>query len=420
MTAVQSFSFLQIANIRLDGRPMNRMNLPRDLRAQREEEITQVFQKSILQALDKKVDAIFIVGGLWENSAVSRDTVAATIEFLSSLQNCPVFIIPGQSDPFTLDSPYCSEFLRAVELPRFSRNVSIFEANQFVTVRHPVREDVMIAARSFCEQPSPLPVTPNVKEAPGLNLMFYSEPVVGYFDPAQEPHDISARAVKVEELVGHGFDYVGLGFGNNFAEVRDPAGRLIGTQSGALVAQKPSQSAARLAVFATLDVVDGATALRIETGDFEKRRIYAVSSDISGLRSEDASIEIVQLLEDEGARAQEDIACVDLEGRHDPHTSPKMIVELLKQTFFHAVVEDNTRPDYLTETFNESGPEARFIQAMLILKRKAEKDGAASPPIQSELPLEHATRLSGRTVEDALYYGLDALRQKRVNLRNVD
>jgi hypothetical protein len=53
---------------------------------------------------------------------------------------------------------------------------------------------------------------------------------------------------------------------------------------------------------------------------------------------------------------------------------------------------------------------------MLILKRKAEREA----PIQSEFSLESATKLSGRTVEDALYYGLDALRQKRVNLRNVD
>jgi DNA repair exonuclease SbcCD nuclease subunit len=414
MVDVQSFSFLQISNVRLDGRPMNRLNLPRDLKAQREEEIKQVFQKAVVQSVEKRVDAIFIIGGLWDNSVVKRDTVADTIAFFSSVQNCPIFIVPGQCDPFSLDSPYCSEFLHAIEQPRFSSNVYIFESNRFTTVRHPLREDVTITARAFGDEFVPLEPFPKLQQ--GFNILLYAEPVEGYFDPDAEPKVISDRAVKPEELVNHGFDYVGLGFGNNFAEVRDLNGLLVGTQSGSLVAQKINQSGSRLAVFTTLEWINGTTALRIKTGDFEKRRIYAVSSDISGLTTEDASIEIAQLLEDEGARPQEDIACVDLEGRHDPQASPKMIVELLKQTFFHAVVSDNTRPDYLTQTFHESSPEARYIEAMLILKRKAERDA----PVQSEFSLESASKLSGRTVEDALYYGLDALRQKRVNLRNVD
>src|SRR5271168_3195559 len=230
MADVQSFSFLQISNVRLDGRPMNRLNLPRDLKAQREAEIGQVFQKAVLQAVEKRVDAIFIVGDLWDNAAVSRDTVADTISFFSSVQNCPIFIVPGQADRFTLDSPYCSEFLHAVELPRFSSNVYIFESNRFNTVRHPLREDVTITARAFGDEFMPLEPFPKLK--PGFNVLLYSEPVAGYFDPGNEPQAISDRAVKVEDLVSHGFDYVGLGFGNNFAEVRDLNGLLIGTQSG--------------------------------------------------------------------------------------------------------------------------------------------------------------------------------------------
>ena len=85
------------------------------------------------------------------------------------------------------------------------------------------------------------------------------------------------------------------------------------------------------------------------------------------------------------------------------------------------MVQDNTRPDYLAETFATGSSEARFIKAMLVLKKEAEKRMAAEEASHDgeEAPaaLDH---LSGRIVEDALYYGLEALRQKRVNLRNVD
>jgi DNA repair exonuclease SbcCD nuclease subunit len=431
MPSTNTFSFLQISKPRLDGSLMHRLNLPRELRVLREEEIIKVFRKAIFEGGKRGVDAVFILGELWDRAAVSRDTVRATITFLSSFKDMPIYIVPGRSDAFTPDSPYCAEFLRAIELPRFGKNVHIFEAEEFITLQHPVKEDVLITARSFSDQTRANERAPSAgsKTGAGLNILLLTDPVHGYFDVKAEPPSPNCRVMTEEELHSSGFDYVGLGYGEHFAELYDEAGWLFGVQSGALTAQSTLLSGPCVAVFGEFDRNPGAKKqCQVRPQDFEMRRIYAVACEISGLTSKDAADEIVQLLKDEGARVQEDIVYVELEGRYGPYTSPSAIVDEIKQNFSHAVSVDNTRPDYLTGTYAEESPEARFIEAMLVLKRKTEKkegvkaavkplDAESTPPSQTE---SGRWLLSGRIVEDALYYGLDALGQKQVSLRNVD
>ncbi len=75
------------------------------------------------------------------------------------------------------------------------------------------------------------------------------------------------------------------------------------------------------------------------------------------------------------------------------------------------MIYNNTRPDYLSETYNQQGTEWAYIEALLELKQRIER---ARTDTDSE------AALSGKIVEDALYYGLDAMRQRRITVRNVD
>ena len=159
----------------------------------------------------------------------------------------------------------------------------------------------------------------------------------------------------------------------------------------------------------------------VEPVEFDNRRILANSVDMSGMTAGDAMLDIMQSFEDLGARKGVDIVHLELEGRYQVGQEPTAIIEKIKESFFQAVVQDNTRPNYLAETFAPGSSEARFIKAMLVLKKEAEKrmsaEEATADGEQAPAGMDH---LSGRVVEDALYYGLEALRQKRVNLRNVD
>ena len=94
------------------------------------------------------------------------------------------------------------------------------------------------------------------------------------------------------------------------------------------------------------------------------------------------------------------------------------VAQSLSDQFYCLQILDNTRADYLAERFDQRTTEWKFIESMLEMKTRAEKLK------HQELGSDSLTGMtgsdvSGKTVEDALYYGLDALKTKQVTVRNV-
>ncbi len=54
-------------------------------------------------------DAFLIAGDLFEGDRVSRDTIAFLISEFAAIPHVPVFIAPGNHDPYTAQSPYAVE-----------------------------------------------------------------------------------------------------------------------------------------------------------------------------------------------------------------------------------------------------------------------------------------------------------------------
>jgi len=254
-----------------------------------------------------------------------------------------------------------------------------------------------------------------------FDLLLITEPVEGTFAANELSEPMRRHVLTEKELLASGFDYVAMGFGSNQSRLRENGNGLLGAQAGSLVGQRFSEVGPRVALFGRLKKDSkGTVTTEVEPVEFDKRRILTYSADMSGMTASDAIQDITQSLEDLGARKGVDIIYLELEGRYQVGQEPTAIIEKIKESFFQAVVQDNTRPDYLAETFANGSSEARFIKAMLVLKKEAEKRMSAEEATadgEEERALDH---LSGRIVEDALYYGLEALRQKRVNLRNVD
>ncbi len=398
---------------------MGALGFPPDLKRQRAEEIALSFEKTLAASINRGIEAIFIVGNLWDGEIVNNATADRVVRLFNELQNLPIFIVPGSNDTFSLDSPYCSEFLKSIGLEPFSSNVHIFAESQFMTVRHPYREDVTVTARSFIKDRASfewgLSVTPPTDNNELTNILLFAEPVDGLFDPANHVELLEQYGAPTLEpdLMALGFDYVGVGFGDQPAELRGADGNLAGAQSGSMFAQSLSDQGPRVGLLASLQKNDQGTTCELETIESDERKIYATGADVSGLDSEDALQEIIQTLEDEGAKVGEDIAYIELEGRLGD--DPKQLIETLKQAFYHAFVADRTRPDYLSKTYEPGSPEARFTEAMLVLKRDPAKLAGAGVTAATVEGVD-----TSRILEDALYYGLDALQQKRVNLRNVD
>jgi hypothetical protein len=80
---------------------------------------------------------------------------------------------------------------------------------------------------------------------------------------------------------------------------------------------------------------------------------------------------------------------------------------------YHLIIDDATRPDYYLDKMDPRTTEGRFIQYLQNLKVTAESRGGTMTDDQSG-------ELTSDIIEDALYYGLDALNQKKVAVPDVD
>ncbi len=75
----------------------------------RRQSLRDVFQDIMRRAAEWPADAVLIAGDLFEQERVSRDTVAFLREAFELIRPTPVFIAPGNHDPFVASSPYATE-----------------------------------------------------------------------------------------------------------------------------------------------------------------------------------------------------------------------------------------------------------------------------------------------------------------------
>lgn len=104
------------------------LGLPAGFGNRRRQSLRDVFRRIVKRAGDWPADALLIAGDLFEADRVSRDTIAFLVSEFRSIPQVPIFIAPGNHDPFTPASPYATE--------PWPKNVTIF--------REPVWEGVTV------------------------------------------------------------------------------------------------------------------------------------------------------------------------------------------------------------------------------------------------------------------------------------
>ena len=83
--------------------------MPPEAGNQRREALRGVFHAIVRRTADWPADALLIAGDLFDLDRLSRETLAFLRESLESIQPIPVFIAPGDRDPFVDPSPYANE-----------------------------------------------------------------------------------------------------------------------------------------------------------------------------------------------------------------------------------------------------------------------------------------------------------------------
>jgi exonuclease SbcD len=207
--------FIHTSDVHLDT-SFAGSGFPSHLGDRKREAIRATFRSILEDALRRPVDLVLIAGDLFEHDRVSPDTVEFLKQQFENLGSIPVFIAPGNHDPYIPGSPYHDEAwpanvhifrdedFRSVELPHLGVRVTGFGFNR-----------THLGDRYFSRLPS-LP-------ADGINL------VVAHGSDTSHVPEGKARhgPLSIEEIAGKNVHYCALG---HYHQQRQLANHLDSTQ----------------------------------------------------------------------------------------------------------------------------------------------------------------------------------------------
>ncbi len=418
MPQESTFSFLQISELLLDSKLASKvLTLSPAQRQERNEECLEILIRLCKEAASRQVDAILIPGGLWDAASVTNTTAARLIELFASIPNIAVVIVPGASDAYTVDGLHNSGVLAARGLKPWSDNVLPMTNTSFETVLHPTRKDVTFTARAMASATdeggafstgfpalSRMPIRILLLPARLANLEENSE---------MNKVCVPPYKVDVDQLDAAGFTYTAFSGFHNFHMVRNSVGKLLGAYAGSLIGRTVQEAGARNALWGRVIITGNEVIVTVDPVELDARKVVVTSCSITGIKPEQLQNTVKQVLAKDGAR-ERDIVLLKLTGMY-PHGDPPVVVDAaMREAFYHLILDDRTRPDYLGARPDERTTEGKFIQTLLEMKHRAELKGGALPDT------EYGTELSTKVIEDALYYGLQALKERKVAVRNVD
>lgn len=418
-----TFRFLQFSDVHLDS-PQNRgvLSFTPAQRAARYIDLVESFISACRVASDQNVDAVLIPGGLWDHRSMRGDTAMTVLEAIAELKDIPVFITPGKEDPYTIDSYYNQAFLSARGLRAWPDNAFIFHKHEFSTFKHPTRSDVAITGSAHLSQnrvSARLLERYIPRDPAAFNILLFYGSLDSYPGMYPQPERLSA-AFSVEELIAQSFSYSALGHYHEYTELSDNNDRVIGAYSGCLCGRNFDELGPRVAILGTL-VRDeaGNMTTTLEPVEVASNRLTYLPVDVSGLDAASLKEEIAYAVQEHEIRSDVDIVCISLEGTHSPDFDPFEAAQELQREFYHLLIVDRTRPDYLSEEYDPRTTEYKFLESMLERQTQAEKKREADPRADT-LNNVPGFFLSAKTIEDALYYGLDGMKRQKVSHRHVD
>ncbi len=415
------FSFLQVSDVHLDSAfAGSKIKLPVSKRKERKQEILEALARVFEVAKERRVDAILIPGDLWDAESVGSQTVNQVIELCMSVKDTFIVISPGNHDYYSADSMYNLEALQARGMRLWPSNVHVFKSANFQTVCHPFRDDISFTGCAFVAN---VPVEERLLAEPiskeklkPLNILLFHGSLDGYKGgDSGFPGKLTAP-FSAQELVNQGFTYTAVGHYHQQTPIKFED-KLIGAYSGCLIGRGLDESGPRFCLFGSITPKPGNGQdfeVKIEPVESDKRRIVVADFEITGKTSNEVIDQVMLNLVSSGAREGLDIVYLRLTGRYPAGGEPTYVKEKLATMFYHLEVSDETRQDYFLQSIDERTTEGKFVAFLTNLKKEAEAAGGSVAIANGE------GLIDVKTIEDAMYFGLDALKQKRISIKNAD
>ena len=415
------FSFLQVSDVHLDSAfAGSKIKLPVSKRQERKQEILESLARVFEVAKERRVDAILIPGDLWDAESVSSQTVNQVIELCMSVKDTFIVVAPGNHDYYSADSMYNPEALQARGMRAWPNNVHIFRSPAFQVVPHPFRDDVAFVGCAFAAN---VPVEERLLADPvfkeklkPVNILLFHGSLDSYTGGDSGFPGKLTSPFSAQELHNQDFTYTAVGHYHHMTQIKFEE-KLLGAYSGCLIGRSLDECGPRYCLFGTIFAKPGSGQqfeVKVEPVESDKRRIVVADFDITGKTSNEVVDQIVLNLVARGAREGTDIVYLQLLGRYPAGGEPTYVKEKLASMYYHLEVSDDTRQDYLLQSIDERTTEGKFVAFLTNLKKEAEAAGGHVALTDGE------STIDVKTIEDALYFGLDALKQKRITIRNAD
>jgi len=395
--------FIQFSDVHLDASlRQSKLALPDEQRQDRLREIKGIVAEACCLARKRDCDLILIPGDLFDDESASFDTIQFLIDTFRSVAPLPIFITPGNHDPYLPQSPYNCDFLAEKEIPPWPENVHVFSTNAFETVHVPEREDVAVTGISnigrgmertrlhgerILSERIPLP-------AVELNIAIFHgsrEP----FPPGKE----ATMPFSDEELFSQDFHYAAIGHYHTYAEIRDQKGRIRGAYSGMPASQRLNEHGEKSVL---LGEISEDKTVSLERVKLDRRTLHIVEVDCSGCTHSEA---VIRKIEEEARKAsqnKDDMLFIRLEGRFPHGSDLDLPKELLAEKYFHVAVDPSgLLPDYDLQKYLREPELMRSVEGEFVkelLNREAEAQDEKEK----------------RLIRAALYYGLDALTEGKI------
>ena len=374
--------------------------LSAEQRDRRRRDQRQALERSVQEAIERGAHAILLPGDLFDKIGVDADTLGFVLETFQMSGCPPVFIAPGNHDPYFPRSLCWNDALLAARGRQWPSHVRVFTSEGWTSAEIPELERVRIWGRCFVspavstERPLAPDATRSISPGDGTRVE------LALFHGSREgtcPYgmDLTAPFSDAEALASP-FTYLAVGHYH--------AQALLSAQQGPAAGVRLAYAGSPVALNMSETGLHGALDVRIEFGRrqpyieaepvrLDRRRVHAIPVDVTRCGSAEQVDRRIEKALDDARVGSEDLVCIKLTGRLGKDVRYQPAPRLKERVFHLDVNAKEMRRDYDLDGIREREPtttEDRFVRNLLD-RMEAEHDPARKAAL-----------------ERALYYGLDA------------
>ncbi len=200
-------------------------NMPPSFGNLRRQAIRDILHKLLTRALEWRAHAVLIAGDLLEDTRVTQDTLAFLCAEFDKIAPIPIYISPGNHDPYVAQSPYATL--------NWPGNVKIFTSPQWMSYEFP---DVPVTVHGFAFDGTEVSQNPfssfslPIKDD-RIHIVLAHGSEMGCLPPEKGAY----APFRVDQVAQERLKYVALGHYHSFKKIQAPNGTVFcypGTPEG--------------------------------------------------------------------------------------------------------------------------------------------------------------------------------------------